>query len=379
LISDVYNHAYQNSDFSPYAGQQPTRISKNLQASAINKMVTGNRGELGKSAIPQATKNKLNQLSNQEDQIYKKYEALANNIINRLGRQMKNSGTITANAVAGQTGSGTTQQLANTFRAAETGSTKAQRQQTNTYIPSFQLQADLVAQARTYVPDKYSSLIDQQGRVKIYEAAMNDLMPAFKAAAMEYGIVYQPNHFKTNLASAPDVTQFKKRNANGQQDNGKYAGTQAIIKRAAEIGCPEACVQDGPEAALYRDSQGTTITGAIAGANCAECAKLFQLSQAPAPAAPAPTPLSQLLAAGGDLPDIGVQQIEDYPDEDGTERVGRPPTPSTTLRKTYEPPPGWTPTGVGGGGVGVVGAAMRPFLDAFLLGMFVLAVPIMSL
>merc|ERR1711968_28171 len=48
-VSDVYNHAYQNSDFSPYSGQQFEGISKNLQASAINKMEVGNRGELGKS------------------------------------------------------------------------------------------------------------------------------------------------------------------------------------------------------------------------------------------------------------------------------------------------------------------------------------------
>merc|ERR1719454_2387164 len=106
---------------------------------------------------------------------------------------------------------------------------------------------------------------------------MNDLMPAFQAVANDYGIVYQPNHFKSILATAPDATQFKKRNANGQQDNGKYAGTQAIIKRAEAMGCQAACLQNGPKAALYRDSQGTTITGA----NCVQCAKFFQLSQAP--------------------------------------------------------------------------------------------------
>jgi len=38
LVSDVYNHAYQNSDYSPYSGQQQESISKNLQASAVNKM-----------------------------------------------------------------------------------------------------------------------------------------------------------------------------------------------------------------------------------------------------------------------------------------------------------------------------------------------------
>merc|ERR1719401_139091 len=49
LSSDVYNHAYQNSDFSPYAGQQPHDISQNLQASCILKMTANNFGELGKT------------------------------------------------------------------------------------------------------------------------------------------------------------------------------------------------------------------------------------------------------------------------------------------------------------------------------------------
>ncbi len=35
------------SDYSPYSGQQPEWISRNLQAAAVLSMVTGNRGELG--------------------------------------------------------------------------------------------------------------------------------------------------------------------------------------------------------------------------------------------------------------------------------------------------------------------------------------------
>jgi hypothetical protein len=42
MFSDVYNHAYMNFDFSPYQGQQQEAISQNLQAAAVNKMVTGN-------------------------------------------------------------------------------------------------------------------------------------------------------------------------------------------------------------------------------------------------------------------------------------------------------------------------------------------------
>merc|ERR1712187_754002 len=117
------NHAYMNSDFSPYQGQQHESVSQNLQASAINKMVTGNRGELGKSAIPDAMKNKLKQLQNLEDKTYKRYESLSNKIIKRIGeQQMKETGTVVA--------SGTSQQLANCFRCTAVGSTNPNCQQT---------------------------------------------------------------------------------------------------------------------------------------------------------------------------------------------------------------------------------------------------------
>merc|ERR1719440_1930750 len=92
LVSDVYNHAYQNSDFSPYSGQQFESISKNLQASAVNKMVVGNRGELGKSILTSETYHKLRSLRSLEDKIYKNYEALANKIIKELGGKMKSTG-----------------------------------------------------------------------------------------------------------------------------------------------------------------------------------------------------------------------------------------------------------------------------------------------
>merc|ERR1719389_1233937 len=74
LVSDVYNHAYQNSDFSPYSGQQHESISKNLQAACINKMVTGDRGQLGKGAVPSDAKKMIEKLQKLEDTIYKNYE-----------------------------------------------------------------------------------------------------------------------------------------------------------------------------------------------------------------------------------------------------------------------------------------------------------------
>jgi hypothetical protein len=329
-------------------------------------MVTGNRGELGKNAIPQSTRNKINQLSSQEDRIYKRYESLANNIINRLGRQMKETGTITV----GQT----TQQLANVFRAGTIGSTKSNRQQTNTYIPSFQLPQNLIAQAQNYVPDKYAGLITAEGRVQIYVAAMTDLMPQFQEAAADFGILYQPNAVKDTLTTKQDSTQFKKRNANGVTDGGKYAGTEAIIAKAAGKGCQAACFEcntgNGNKAPLLRDSDGTCVTANSAAGNCANCAQLF--TNAPAPALGA-SALSAELAAGGDLPEIGTQAIEDYPDEDGTERIGRPPSPSTTTRKIYYAPPGWSPSNEGGA-TGVVGGARRLAWDIGLSMMIILLI-----
>jgi hypothetical protein len=376
LASDVYNHAFQNSDFSPYSGQQHCAISRNLQASAINKMVTGNRGELGKNAIPQAMKTKINQLSNAEDRIYKKYEALANNLINRYGRQMKEDGVLKA----GQT----TQPLSNVFRSRQVASTKSNRQQTNTYIPSFQLNADLIAQAKERIPTKYQGLLTETGPdaglVQIYVAATNDLTPLFENAAKEEGILYQPNMFKSTFMTMRSATQFKKRNAAGQTDGGKYAGQTATVERIAGLtngGCTEQCLNAGAGAGkppLLRDSAGTSITG-----QCAPCAQMFSNAplQAPPTPAPAPTPIGSDLIANpvADLPPTpDVDPVQEYPDTDGTARVGRPPTPSTTTQKIWYSPGPWMSSGGGGGGVGVVGGSTRAGWDVLLLGFMVLVV-----
>jgi hypothetical protein len=120
LFSDVYDHAYMNSDFSPYQGQQHEAISQNLQAAAINKMVTGNRGELGKANLPNDMRNTIKSLARQENKVYRAYEALANKIINRVAKNaMKETGTVQA--------AGLTQNLQNCFRCATVGSTNTNR------------------------------------------------------------------------------------------------------------------------------------------------------------------------------------------------------------------------------------------------------------
>jgi hypothetical protein len=244
LFSDVYNHAYMNSDFSPYQGQQHEAISQNLQAAAINKMVTGNRGELGKAILPNAMKDRIKALARQENKVYKAYEALANKIINRVAKnEMKETGTVTAG--------GLVQNLQNCFRCGAVGSTNTNRLQTNTYIPSFALDASLVQQAAQILPNKYKQFIEVEaadgsekgkGYVMIYTSALATLSTKFQAAANS-GIVYQAGAFKTSLATMPDATQFKKRTATNGKDNGKYAATQAMYTKAKEFpgGCAQTC------------------------------------------------------------------------------------------------------------------------------------------
>merc|ERR1719377_318905 len=100
LVSDVYTHAYMNSDYSPYSGQQHEGVSK---------MWAANHGELGKSILPSATKERLDKLETLEERIYKRYESVANRLIKRIEQagMMKSTGGVTA--------MGTCQQLAHCF------------------------------------------------------------------------------------------------------------------------------------------------------------------------------------------------------------------------------------------------------------------------
>jgi len=362
LYSDVYSHSYQNSDFSAYSGQQHDKISRNLQAAAVNKMVTGNRGELGKAALPQATKNEINRLAKLENTVYKRYESYANNLIkqleNRPGMQEVN-GQVTAG--------GAVQQLADCFRCTTGGSTRAKRQETNTYIPSYKLPQALIAEAKSKVKEQYRSLITDDGTVQIYVAAMNQLMPEFVKAAEDFGILYQPAMRKTTFTAMPDATQFKKRDANGKIDNGKYAATVAKVAFAASKGCAENCLKcpaggDNKAPLLNgKEYTGTCVTGSCA--NCASLFKNFENVQA----TPPPTGVSVDL---DNLPDIDVPSVEDYPDADGSPREGRPADSTTTTRKVYYAPPGQA-GGWMGGSTGVVSASVRSYY-AQMLGIGVL-------
>jgi len=93
LSSDQWNHAYMNSDYSPYHGQQCQLISKNMQASTIASMLPGNRGELGVRALifdNRAGFNFQRSLNRKQKKLVKQYENIADSLIDLVGDNMKN-------------------------------------------------------------------------------------------------------------------------------------------------------------------------------------------------------------------------------------------------------------------------------------------------
>lgn len=231
LVSDVYGHAYQDSDYSSYGGQQHEAISQNMQAACIIKGVTGNRGELGKSILPSAANTFRKRISRSSIKLIKKYESLANRIIKSV--LDKDSNALTKDTIANAPGL-KAQETKTCFRCAEDGAVKARRLTTNTYVPSFTIPAANLAAAKKYVPSKYSKLIDENGTLQIYVTVLQDMAKEFKKAAEKYELYYQPAKVKTTTTTMADATNFKKRDANGNKDNGKYAATEAKKKAAAD-------------------------------------------------------------------------------------------------------------------------------------------------
>lgn len=342
LSSDVYNHAYQNSDFSPYAGQQPDLISQNLQASCILKMTVGNFGELGKTYMqkvaPEA-RQYADKLDKKARELIRSYEVIADSIIEAIAFETKNSDmlpfvarptthtvncsvwrdnytpqnkegrvrgrdytegwcrtgftclckqdcvgdgdaycakldattfkVVDSTAEARLAGKYVPQMTTTTFRAAEAGSTDQGRQNTNTYIPSFELQgASIVNDALQYVAPIYlksgfmtnpdtgaiTKKDDPKAIIQIYMAVLTEMWPEFKNVSNgAYLELYYPNTFKKlktpealnayrfsyrgpvlkdTLATLSDdnagkSTQFRKVDAAGNKDGGFYASSKA--------------------------------------------------------------------------------------------------------------------------------------------------------
>ena len=216
LVSDQFNHAYQNSDFSPYSGQQHESISKNLQAATILRMTAANGGELGKSILNDDDKNFIQELINKVNKVVEKYEKSANNIFNMIKNDYKRADKIGD------------QQLAECFRCSDTGSVNTRRIQQRTYIPSFIIlntnQADNI---RNMLNNNVKSLIsDNSNVVQIYKAALNELSEKFNEAALR-GLIYQPAMIKQNITTMYDITNFLKVDGNGNKDNGVFTATFA--------------------------------------------------------------------------------------------------------------------------------------------------------
>ena len=332
LHSDVANHAYQNSNYSPYSGQQHGEISRNMQAAAVVHMTSGNRGELGKNAIPKAQKQTLQALNNAVNKIYKAYEKVANKVIDDL----TNNG--------GKNGAGVTmgvQQLGTSFRSAEKGATSTKRLKTTTYVPSFDVTgynkntiANAIQSRTGGSKAKYKDLLStpkpNTGKqyIEIYTATMNQMLPAFKAAEAK-GISYmesvkmvpcsqiQAQKLKEATAGGQATacctgsllnrqpggcgatlsqkTDFKKRNAAGKTDGGLYSGREFILNRyMTQYSCPRACMHPitQPKTANsglldavtktstgtcvnYLSAQGCTKTNGQGNTDCRPCAGIF--------------------------------------------------------------------------------------------------------
>jgi len=308
IISDVANHAFQNSNYSPYSGQQQRYISRNLQAAAVVHMTSGNRGELGKANLPNAVKQKLKQLNNAVNQIYQNYEKVANKVIDEL---TKNGGK---NGADKSMGLGV-QKLGESFRSAEKGATSTKRLKTTTYVPSFNTAgynqnviANAIKSRTRGNKAQYADILTPanaktgQSYIHIYVKTMDKMLAQF-AAAESLGIHYLPavetksckavgnqqlkqmsvgsdgsqqatpccNGPVTNVAAGgcgatmASLTNFKKRNAQNKQDGGVYAARKFELQRAQTLwNCPEECILQTKTTAglgtpLTKTSKGTCL------------------------------------------------------------------------------------------------------------------------
>lgn len=254
LVSDLFNHAYQNSDYSPYSGQQPHDISRNLQASAILKMVPANRGELGKSLLKSTKEgrnaaNAAKKADKKARNLVRLYESITNQLISAVMEQkangvyksvMVNNDTMTGNNPNDKTG---VQKTNNCFRCAETGSTTAKRQTTNTYVPSFQIDPTLIGtptsalqqdnlKAYDFVAKVHQRLIATDGMLQIYETVLDEMTPKFKElATMPFPLFYQGPVIKKTLTTIdfPGANQHKKKPTTGNKNDGGLAAAKAAV------------------------------------------------------------------------------------------------------------------------------------------------------
>jgi len=151
LVSDVWNHAYQNSDYSPYSGQQPESISQNLQAACVIQMIAADRGELGHEHWKRANRPAYSEgkkLRKRVKEKIKAYEDVARDIMNLVMIPSEDTWTIDDTMKCQGT---EIENTAKCFRCAEVGSRSTSRQDKTTYVPSFEVPEKFVQKAKDII------------------------------------------------------------------------------------------------------------------------------------------------------------------------------------------------------------------------------------
>lgn len=237
LISDQWNWAYQNSDFSPYAGQQPKYISKNLQASVVIEMLPGNRGSLGIHALYRDNNmgfHKQRELLRKARKVKHEFEQLADALIQFLEKKDAHKNSDHMKNIKTELQATTEQYTEFCFRCNEVGSTGIKRQNHRTYIPSFQItDPQTLAAVKFLMGDEYKDLIDDEGYVQIYYTAMWSLMDEFRKVA-EYNIHYQGAVIKETIDTKEDALNYKSIPKEGVRRDDQSAVTARLAYQAAK-------------------------------------------------------------------------------------------------------------------------------------------------
>jgi len=275
LVSDQWNWAYQNSDYSPYAGQQPKYISRNLQAAVVIEMLPGNRGSLGLHALYRDNRKGFKvqrQLLRKARKVKHEYEKTADAIIQFLEKkdEFKNQDFSMKN-IHNTEHRTVDQQTEYCFRCSEVGSVEISRENQRTYIPSFLITNPQAKAAVDFlIASEYKGLLDSEGYVQIYYAAMWQLMDEFRKAA-QHNISYQGAVMKDTLETKPDARKYRRINEAGvrNKDEGSAAAARLAYKAEKRWGkgwCESDCV---PWPALPAPAPAPSTLASALAADCA--------------------------------------------------------------------------------------------------------------
>jgi len=262
LVSDVWNHAYQNSDYSPYSGQQPESISQNLQAACVIQMTAADRGELGHEHWKRANRPAYSEgkkLRKRVKEKIKAYEDVARDIMNKVMIPSKYL-TVDDTMKCQGTDKGAEPDTKKCFRCAEVGSRSTSRQDKTTYVPSFEVPAELVAQAKVIIANAVEQKLmsvspnlithpsqllfpstqnlmtvrgDGVGVVQIYIAVGQDMNADFYKVSQEnilkdeISLAYQGAMIKTEkMATKADANNYKMKDITGKKtDKGQHTAS----------------------------------------------------------------------------------------------------------------------------------------------------------